>query len=294
MLGAAACGWSCRRGAGWRGARPLHCNTSHLSPGAHQPCVPHNSAWRRRPPTGSAPLRSSGGRELHPRVRPGVGQDGHQQQQDGKPREYHHRRQGQDDHHHVDQPPEDPGGRMDVPSVPGRDHCRRLWGGTSGVGRPDEPANRTLAHRTPGPRPTHARAPRKPRHRRAIGARDSGRPSTVQEERGVLPPSAESRLRRLLPDRDVASTLGCERFAMPSAPPLPQRHPRELRHEVELGWPGDSSMPWTRTPPRLSGSAIRPVPMPNSRAAPDPARSAKKSRLGCTNAGSNSSGHNVS
>jgi hypothetical protein len=166
--------------------------------------------------------------------------------------------------------------------------------GRAGWGRPDEPANRTLAHRTPGPRPTHARAPRKPRHRRAIGARDSGRPSTVQEERGVLPPSAESRLRRLLPDRDVASTLGCERFAMPSAPPLPQRHPRELRHEVELGWPGDSSMPWTRTPPRLSGSAIRPVPMPNSRAAPDPARSAKKSRLGCTNAGSNSSGHNVS
>ena len=42
---------------------------------------------------------------------------------------------------------------------------------------------------------------------------------------------------------------------------------------------GDSSMPCTRTPRSLSGTATRPVPMPSSRAAPSPARWARKSTV---------------
>jgi hypothetical protein len=49
----------------------------------------------------------------------------------------------------------------------------------------------------------------------------------------------------------------------------------------------DSSMPCTGTPRRVSGSAIRPVPIPNSSARPLPATSARKSTTASTTAGSN-------
>ena len=54
---------------------------------------------------------------------------------------------------------------------------------------------------------------------------------------------------------------------------------------------GDRSIPCTRTPRRLSGRAMRPVPMPSSSAAPVPASSARNRTTGSTAAGSNSSGH---
>jgi hypothetical protein len=54
---------------------------------------------------------------------------------------------------------------------------------------------------------------------------------------------------------------------------------------------GDSSIPCTRTPRRLSGIAMRPVPIPSSSAAPPPASPARTSTGGSTIAGSNSSGH---
>ncbi len=57
---------------------------------------------------------------------------------------------------------------------------------------------------------------------------------------------------------------------------------------------GDSSIPCTRTPRRLSGNAMRPVPMPSSSAAPVPASSARKFTAGSTTAGSNRSGQRSS
>jgi len=50
---------------------------------------------------------------------------------------------------------------------------------------------------------------------------------------------------------------------------------------------GDRSMPCTRTPRRLSGSAIRPVPIPSSSAAPPAASAARKLTVGSSTAGSN-------
>ena len=47
------------------------------------------------------------------------------------------------------------------------------------------------------------------------------------------------------------------------------------------------SMPATRTPRAASGSAIRPVPIANSSAAPSPASCASASTAGPTTAGSN-------
>jgi hypothetical protein len=51
----------------------------------------------------------------------------------------------------------------------------------------------------------------------------------------------------------------------------------------------DSSMPWTGTPRRASGRAIRPVPLPSSRARPPPASSASASTTGPTAPASNMS-----
>src|SRR5215213_5608426 len=50
-------------------------------------------------------------------------------------------------------------------------------------------------------------------------------------------------------------------------------------------------MPCTGMPRRLSGSAMRPVPIPSSRAGPPSASAARKLTAGSTTAGSNSSGH---
>src|SRR5947209_6982101 len=41
----------------------------------------------------------------------------------------------------------------------------------------------------------------------------------------------------LLPDRDVLATLAREGLAVPVAPALAQRHPGQLRHQVELRRP---------------------------------------------------------
>jgi hypothetical protein len=49
------------------------------------------------------------------------------------------------------------------------------------------------------------------------------------------------------------------------------------------------SIPATRTPRSASGSAIRPVPIPNSTAPPAPASPASMSTTGVTTAGSNMS-----
>ena len=49
----------------------------------------------------------------------------------------------------------------------------------------------------------------------------------------------------------------------------------------------ERSIPWTVTPRAASGSAIRPVPMPSSSAAPSPARSARNSTAGSTTSGAN-------
>src|SRR5947208_16325279 len=49
--------------------------------------------------------------------------------------------------------------------------------------------------------------------------------------------SARTHLRALLPDRDVLATLARERLAVPVAPALAQRHPGQLRHQVELRRP---------------------------------------------------------
>src|SRR3954451_24940876 len=51
----------------------------------------------------------------------------------------------------------------------------------------------------------------------------------------------------------------------------------------------ESSMPCTGTPRAASGRAMRPVPMPNSSAAPSPASDASTSTTGSTTAGSNMS-----
>jgi hypothetical protein len=56
----------------------------------------------------------------------------------------------------------------------------------------------------------------------------------------------------------------------------------------------DSSIPCTRTPRRLSGNAMRPVPMRSSSAGPVPASSARKLTAGSTTSASNSSGQNFS
>ena len=48
----------------------------------------------------------------------------------------------------------------------------------------------------------------------------------------------------------------------------------------------DSSIPCTGTPRAASGSAIRPVPMPSSSAAPPAASSTRRSTIGPTTAGS--------
>ena len=63
----------------------------------------------------------------------------------------------------------------------------------------------------------------------------------------------------------------------------------EFRHHG-----GRSSIPCTVTSRRCSGKAMRPVPMPNSRAGPAAASSARKSTAGSTTAASNSSGHRAS
>ena len=57
---------------------------------------------------------------------------------------------------------------------------------------------------------------------------------------------------------------------------------------------GDSSIPCTGTFRRLRGTAMRPVPMPNSSAGPDRASAARKLTVDSTRAGSKSSGHKVS
>ena len=51
----------------------------------------------------------------------------------------------------------------------------------------------------------------------------------------------------------------------------------------------ERSIPCTRTPRSDSGSAIRPVPIPSSSAAPSPARAARKSTAGSSTSGSNMS-----
>jgi hypothetical protein len=66
--------------------------------------------------------------------------------------------------------------------------------------------------------------------------------------------------------------------SMPSAPGFSRRR-ASIASEV--------SIPATRTPRAASGSAMRPVPMANSSAAPAPASSAKRSTAGPTTAGSN-------
>ena len=66
-----------------------------------------------------------------------------------------------------------------------------------------------------------------------------------------------------------------------------RRYPVSPRSRSTMA--GERSMPCTRTPRRLSGSAMRPVPMPSSSAAPLPASSARKSTAGSTTAGSNMS-----
>jgi hypothetical protein len=49
----------------------------------------------------------------------------------------------------------------------------------------------------------------------------------------------------------------------------------------------DNSIPWTGTPRCASGSAIRPVPIPSSRARPLPTIAVRKSTAGSTTVGSN-------
>ncbi len=68
------------------------------------------------------------------------------------------------------------------------------------------------------------------------------------------------------------------RASIPSAPGLSRRR-ASIASEV--------SIPATGTPRPASGSAMRPVPMANSSAAPSPASSANRSTAGPTTAGSN-------
>jgi len=71
---------------------------------------------------------------------------------------------------------------------------------------------------------------------------------------------------------------------------LPAGHEQSYRATIAR----DRSMPWTPTPRRASGSAMRPVPMASSRARPSPASPARTSTDASTTPGSNISVHDSS
>jgi hypothetical protein len=197
-------------GQGGEGARLLHCNTSHLSPGLTSPVSP---TTRR----GGGDPRPA----LHRCARQGVGSCTQESVQESG-------RTGISSNTMASPASTTTGVTAKMTTTTSTSHRKTLAAAWTCRGYPPEITAADYGRDERGGDDQTSRR---------IERSHSGWPSTVQEERGVLPRSSESRLRRLLPDRDVASTLGCERFAMPSAPPLPQRHPCDLRHEVELAWP---------------------------------------------------------
>src|SRR6478752_9294792 len=62
-------------------------------------------------------------------------------------------------------------------------------------------------------------------------------PPSCREVRCCPVPTLRKRLRELLPDGDVHRAVGGEWLAPPARPPVAQRHPGHLRHQVELSRP---------------------------------------------------------
>ena len=59
-----------------------------------------------------------------------------------------------------------------------------------------------------------------------------------------------------LPDRDVGRALAGEWLAVPIAPPFAQRHPREARHQIELGRPHETERCREDVPPVVHEAVV--------------------------------------